>query len=48
MTFALEAYAYYQFVYLALRIIYLLQNVTSILGHVLSHYISYAWHGTEE
>ena len=48
ISFLVEAYAYYQFVYLALRIIHLLRNATRALGHVLSHYISYARHGAEE
>ena len=48
ISFLVEAYAYYQLVYLALRIIHLLRNATRALGHVLSHYISYARHGAEE
>jgi hypothetical protein len=42
ISFLVEAYAYYQFVYLALRIIHLLRNATRVLVHLLSRHISYA------
>jgi hypothetical protein len=48
MNFWLEAYAYYQFMRLALRIIHLLQIATTVLDQFLSRHISYARHGAEE
>jgi hypothetical protein len=48
ISFLVEAYVYYQFVYLALRIIHLLCNVTRVLDHLLSCYISYARYDAEE
>ena len=48
MTFALEAYTYYQFVHLVLKIIHLLQIATRVLDELLSCHISYARHDAEE
>jgi hypothetical protein len=45
----LEAYVYYQFVFLALRIINLqLQIATRVPDDFSSHHISYAQNGTKE
>jgi hypothetical protein len=52
IAFALETYAYYQFVHFALRFIYLpwflLQIVITVPVQFLSHHISYAQHAAEE
>ena len=49
MSLVLEAYVYYQFVLLALRIINLqLQIVTRVPDDFLSYHISYAQNGAEE
>ena len=49
MSLVLEAYVYYQFVPLALRIVNLqLQIATRVPDDFLSHHISYAQNGAEE
>jgi hypothetical protein len=50
ISFTVEAYIYYQFVYLNMRIIHLplLQIVTRVFDDFLSHHISYAQHDTKE
>lgn len=51
ISFAIETYAYYQFVHLAMRIIHLpwiRLRIASVPDDFLSHHISYALHDAEE